>query len=171
MLRIKVFKWHVSQMRFEPSLFDKLFERHSPLGSASTVRTLSLDELKHSMAGDLEALLNTRMTFSEAVMGPFPECASSMLTYGLNDFSACSLASSDDREFICESIQRAIARHEPRLKDVEVMLALHERAVSALNFTIRALLVLHPAQELVNFDAQLQPSTHRYSVARTRGKA
>ena len=158
-------------MRFEPSLFDKLFEGHPIGANLSTVRSLSLDELKSSVARDLESLLNTRMGFFEAQMEPFPECASSMLTYGLNDFSGCSLASSDDRKFICGSIQRAIAHHEPRLKDVEVTLAIREQSVSVLNFAIKALLVVHPAQEPVNFDALLQPSTHQYSVPRARGKA
>jgi type VI secretion system protein ImpF len=160
-------------MRFEPSLFDKLFESHSPRANQSTIRTLSLDEIKVSVARDLESLLNTRMGFSEARMAPFRECAGSMLTYGLNDFSGRSLASSDDREFICESIQRVIAHHEPRLSDVEVTLALRGQSepASGLNFAIKAMLVLHPAQALVNFDAMLQPSIHRYCVTRARGKA
>jgi type VI secretion system protein ImpF len=158
-------------MRFEPSLFDKLFEDHSVDANRSTVRALSLDELKNSVARDLESLLNTRMGFSDAQLEPFPHCAESMLTYGLTDFSNRSLASSDDRKFICESIQSAIARHEPRLKSVEVTLALRERSVKVLTFAIKAMLVVRPAQEPVNFDALLQPSTHQYSVTRTRGIA
>ena len=158
-------------MRFNPSLFDKLFDGHPIDANLSTVRTHSLDELKNSVARDLESLLNTRMGFSDAQMKSFPECASSMLTYGLNDFSGHSLASSDDRKFICESIRRAITHHEPRLNDVEVKLALREQSVSVLNFAIKALLVIHPAQEPVNFDALLQPSTHQYSVTRAKSKA
>jgi len=158
-------------MRFNPSLFDKLFSGHTLDATQSTVRTFSLDEIKTSVARDLESLLNTRMAFSEVQMELFPQCASSMLTYGLTDFSAHSLASSDDRKFICESIRRAITHHEPRLNDVEVTLALREQSVSVLNFAIKALLVIHPAQEAVNFDALLQPSTHQYSVTRAKGKA
>lgn len=158
-------------MRFEPSLLDRLFDDHPAGANASTVRMLSLDELKNSVARDLESLLNTRMGFSEAQMERFPECVGSMLTYGLNDFSGRSLASSDDRKFICGAIQRAIEHHEPRLTDVEVVLALREQSVSALNFAIKALLIVSEAQEPVNFDALLQPTTHQYAVTRTRGKA
>jgi type VI secretion system protein ImpF len=158
-------------MRFEPSLFDKLFEDEPNGANPSTVHTLSLDELKSSVARDLEALLNTRMGLSEEALGEFPECARSILTYGLNDFSGRSLASDYDRKFICRSIQLAIARHEPRLRNVQVTLELREQSTSVLNFAISALLVVYSTQEPVNFDALLQPSTHQYSVMRARGKA
>ncbi|GAB2873767.1 type VI secretion system baseplate subunit TssE [Paraburkholderia jirisanensis] len=157
-------------MRFNPSLFDKLFGGYPTESNPSTVRTHSLDEIKHSVARDLESLLNTRMAFSEAQLELFRECAGSMLTYGLNDFSDRSLASSEDRSFICASIKRAITRHEPRLQGVEVALAVREQCVSVLHFAIKALLVVHPAQAPVNFDALLQPSTHQYSVTRAKGK-
>ena len=49
---------------FEPSLFDKLFD-DPPL--AAVRRKLSLDELKDSVARDLEALLNTRVVFDAAL--------------------------------------------------------------------------------------------------------
>jgi type VI secretion system protein ImpF len=157
-------------MRFEPGLFDKLFETDPAGASSPTVRTLTLDELKSSVAHDLELLLNTRMGFTEERMKAFPECARSILTYGLSDFSGRSLASDDDRKFICRSIELAIARHESRLTRVKVSLELREQSTSALHFAINALLIVHPAQEPVNFDAFLQPSTHQYSVMRARGK-
>ncbi|MEX3980545.1 type VI secretion system baseplate subunit TssE [Paraburkholderia sp. EG287A] len=155
-------------MRFEPGLFDKLFY-NAP--DSATVRTLSLEELKSTVAQDLESLLNTRMGYSEDDLGGFPECSRSILTYGLNDFSGRTLASHDDRKFICESIGRAIARHERRLVDVKVTLEMRAPSTNALHFAIKAMLVVHPAQERVSFDAQLQPSTHQYSVTRARGKA
>jgi type VI secretion system protein ImpF len=54
---------------FEPSLFDKLFD-DPPL--AAVRRKLSLDELKDSVARDLEALLNTRVVFDAALAQDFP---------------------------------------------------------------------------------------------------
>ncbi len=45
---------------------------------------------------------------------------------------------------------------------------LNEQATNALYFAIQALLVVHPAEEPVSFDAMLQPSTLQYSVTRAR---
>jgi type VI secretion system protein ImpF len=156
--------------RFEPSLLDKLFDDDPRRTTASSaLRTLSVEELKATVARDVEALLNTRTPLSEADLETLPECKYSVLTYGLQDFSGLSLASYYDRSFICRSIQQAIAWHEPRLQDVKVSLELKEQTSSALYFAIQALLVVHPAEEPVSFDAMLHPSTLRYSVSRARG--
>ncbi|KKB65343.1 type VI secretion protein [Robbsia andropogonis] len=156
--------------RFEPSLLDKLFDDDVRRSAASSaLRTLSVEELKATVARDVEALLNTRTPLSEADLETLPECKQSVLTYGLQDFSGLSLASYYDRTFICDAIQQAIAWHEPRLQEVKVSLELKEQATSALYFAIQALLVVHPAEEPVSFDAMLHPSTLRYSVSRARG--
>ncbi|MGN6233479.1 MAG: type VI secretion system baseplate subunit TssE [Trinickia sp.] len=154
--------------RFEPSLLDKLFDDdpHSP--APATMRQWSLEELKGRVARDVEALLNTRIVMTEAELAKLPECQRSVLTYGLNDFAGLSLASHDDRTFICESIEQAIARHEPRLREVGVALEVNEQSTNALHFVIRAKLVVHPAEEPVSFDAMLQASTLQYSVTRSR---
>jgi len=157
--------------RFEPGLLDKLFDDdpHSPAPAA--MRQLSIEELKGTVARDLESILNSRIAFTEHELAMLPECRRSILTYGLNDFAGLSLASHYDRAFICKSIQQAIERHEPRLQRVSVTLELNERSTNALYFAIQALLVVHPAQEPVSFDAMLQPSTLQYSVTRARAKA
>ncbi|CAB3803294.1 hypothetical protein LMG28688_05742 [Paraburkholderia caffeinitolerans] len=154
-------------MRFEPDLFDKLF---SNAPDSPAVRTLSLEELKNSVARNIESLLNTRMVFSEEKLAGFKECAKSILTYGLEDFSGKSLASHEDRALICESIKRVIKRHEPRLKEATVQLEPRIQSISALHFSIKATLVVHPACEPVSFEAQLQPSTRQYSVSRAGGR-
>ncbi|MGN6807142.1 MAG: type VI secretion system baseplate subunit TssE [Trinickia sp.] len=155
--------------RFEPALLDKLFgsDSHQP---ASVVQQLSLDELKRSVARHIETLLNARIVFTDKRLARFPECRRSVLTYGLDDFAGLSLASHDDRKTICDSIQRAIERHERRLKQVKVKLELNAQSTNMLCFAIQALLVVHPAEEAVNFDAMLQPSTLQYSVTHGRAK-
>ncbi|MBT0963771.1 type VI secretion system baseplate subunit TssE [Denitromonas iodatirespirans] len=150
---------------FEPSLFDKLFD-DSPVQASR--RRLSLDELKDSVARDLEALLNTRTVVDETRASRFPQGLRSVASFGLTDFSGMSLASVNDRRTICEAIERAIARHEPRLQDVQVELELDRRSINALFFSIRAMLVVRPAQEPVNFDAMLKPTTLQYSISRQR---
>lgn len=152
--------------RFEPSLLDKLFDDDPRSPAPAAMRQLSLDELKSRVARDVEALLNTRIVLTEHDLVKLTECQRSVLTYGLNDFAGLSLASHDDRTFICESIRQAIARHEPRLRDVVVALELNGQSTNALYFGIRAKLVVHPAEEPVSFDAMLQASTLQYSVTR-----
>jgi type VI secretion system protein ImpF len=155
--------------RFEPGLLDKLFgsDSHQP---SSVVHQLSLDELKRSVARHIESLLNARIVFTDKRLARFPECRRSVLTYGLDDFAGLSLASHDDRKTICDSIQRAIERHERRLKQVKVKLELNAQSTNMLCFAIQALLVVHPAEEPINFDAMLQPSTLQYSVTHARTK-
>jgi type VI secretion system protein ImpF len=86
----------------------------------------------------------------------------------LNDFAGLSLSSTDDRAFICRSLEQAIARHEPRLRNVQASLELRADAVNRLNFSITALLVVHSAHEPVNFDAILQPSSLHYTISKAR---
>lgn len=154
---------------FEPSLFDKLFGAEG--GSPHALRRLSVEEVKETVARDIEALLNTRMVFSEEVLKRLPECQRSVLTYGLADFSGLSLASHYDRELICRSLEQAIARHEPRLAQLRVMLLVDSRATSVLYFAINAMLQIGTAHEPVTFDATLQPSTLQYSVSKGWAKA
>lgn len=150
---------------FEPSLFDKLFD-DQPMAAAR--RRLSLEQIKDSVARDLEALLNTRMVLDEEIQAAYPLAASTVASYGLRDFAGLSLASIPDRRAICRAIETAIAAHEPRLREVKVELDLYRKAVNALNFSINAILVVRPAQEPVAFDALLQPTSLQYSISRHR---
>ncbi len=150
---------------FEPSFFDKLFD-DQPMGAAR--RRLSLEQLKDSVARDLEALLNTRVLIDAAVAESFPMTTRSVVGFGLSDFAGLSLANVHHRRNICASIESAIAAHEPRLRQVRVELELHRKTVNALYFSINAVLVVRPAQEPVSFDALLTPTSLQYSVSRQR---
>ncbi|TFW18581.1 type VI secretion system baseplate subunit TssE [Duganella callida] len=155
---------------FTPGLFDRLMEAPSH-GAGGTVSRLSIEDVKDAVARDLEALLNTRAVLPEELLKRFPECGSSIATYGLQDFAGLSLSSTDDRAFICRSLEKAIARHEPRLRNVQASLELRADAVNRLNFAITALLVVHSAHEPVNFDAVLQPSSLHYTISKARRAA
>jgi type VI secretion system lysozyme-like protein len=73
------------------------------------------EQLKESVARDLEALLNTRVAVALEFFNGYPRCSVSVLNYGLMDFAGGRLSSVQERESICISMKRAIARHEPRL--------------------------------------------------------
>jgi type VI secretion system protein ImpF len=153
---------------FIPGLFDRLMSASDQSLSGDLVFLHSLEELKDAVARDLEALLNTRTVMQDNLWKSYPECQKSIITYGLNDFSGLSLASTDDRAYICCCLEQAITRHEPRLKNVEAFLEVQEGAVNRLNFAVSALLIVHPCAEPVSFDAVLQPSTLHYSISKTR---
>jgi type VI secretion system protein ImpF len=91
-----------------------------------------------------------------------------MCSYGMNDFIGLSLANPADRNFICRSLERTIAIHERRLRQVQVSLELDDGAINRLKFAINALLLVHPSTEPVFFDALLQPSTLQYSVSKSK---
>ena len=153
---------------FAPGLLDKLLAGNKHRSSNDIVTRLSMEDLKDSVARDLEALLNTRKVIPESILLSYPECGKSIVTYGLNDFAGLSLASTDDRAFICRSLEQTIARHEPRLQKVVAALEVQEGSINRLNFAISAMLVVYPAQEPVSFDAVLQPSSLHYSISKGR---
>jgi type VI secretion system protein ImpF len=151
---------------FTPGLFDRLLGVPVRGAGSGTVARMSVDDLKDAVARDLEALLNTRSVITEAMLKDYPECGKSIVTYGLNDFADRSLSSPDDRAYICTCLEKAIAQHEPRLRNVKALLEVREDSVNRLNFSITALLVLNESEEPVNFDAVLQPSTLQYSISK-----
>jgi len=152
--------------RFTPSLFERLFDDPASVGVDHLLRGLSLDQMKASVACDLEALLNSRLGALEDMTASFPHARASILTFGMRDFAGLSFDSLHDQQIICESIAETIERHEPRLRDVRVELHspdMHQQML--LNFVVKAMLVLDPSFEPVSFDAFLQPMTHKYAVA------
>lgn len=151
-----------------PSLFDRLINDRAYAPADGLVSHLSLDQLKDAVALDLEALLNTRMVIPVELLARHPDAARSVLDYGLIDFSSFSLANDDDRKAICASLQAAIERHEPRLRDVSATLDAGDDTGKGLNFFISATLRVHAAVEPVNFNALLQPSTRHYSISQIR---
>lgn len=153
---------------FAPGLFDKLMGDGGRSNTHGIVTRLTLEELKDMVARDLESLLNTRAVIHDDTLKPYPECSKSIVAYGLNDFAGMSLASTDDRAHICRCLEKAIGAHEPRLRNVRASLEIQDGSINRLNFAITALLVVNTAQEPVNFDAVLQPSTLQYSINKTR---
>jgi type VI secretion system protein ImpF len=156
---------------FTPGLFDRLLDVPVSGATSATVSRMSVEDLKDSVARDLEALLNTRTVIPEGLLKRYPECSRSIITYGLNDFAGRSLSSPDDRAYICMCLEKAIARHEPRLRNVKASLEVREDAINRLNFAITALMVVSSSQEPVNFDAVLQPSSLHYTISKARRAA
>jgi type VI secretion system protein ImpF len=156
---------------YTPGLFDRLLGMPNRGPGKSAAQRLSIEELKDTVARDLEALLNTRSSIPDELLKPYPECSRSMVTYGLGDFADRCLSSPSDRAAICASIEKTIACHEPRLRKVRANLDLQGESVNRLNFSITAVLVASVSQEPVNFDAVITPSTLQYSISKAGNAA
>lgn len=151
---------------FTPGLFDRLLGVPNRGPGQSAAARMTIEELKDTVARDLESLLNTRSSMVDDDLKAYPECSRSMVTYGLNDFADLCLSSPTDRAAICASIEKTIGCHEPRLRNVRALLEMRDDSVNRLNFSITAVLVASVSQEPVNFDAVLTPSTLQYSICK-----
>ncbi|MGP5174500.1 type VI secretion system baseplate subunit TssE [Psychrobacter immobilis] len=152
------------EIGFRPNLFEQLFDdqpRH--LSYELVVRRLNIDELKSSVARDLEALLNTRCVVSSRLQN-YQHVRSSILNFGILDFVGLSSANPTDCDYICRQIAQTVEQQDTRLKNVRVSLDIGAVDVNQLCFSIEALLKVYPAQELVSFDAFFEPSSQRYLI-------
>jgi type VI secretion system protein ImpF len=150
---------------FQPPLMDRLLDDSPDLAFEETVRRrFSLDEIKQSVARDLESLLNTRSVAVVGVSAGFPLTGRSLLSYGLEDFVGRSLLNPDDRNRICRALEESITIHEPRLKKIRVTIDASNQPLRTLKFRVSAILHVEPMREPVDFDAMLQPNTQHYVV-------
>ena len=153
--------------RFSPPLLDRLIDR-SPLVPSESLRpSMSIEQLKDAVARDVESLLNSRRGPADPTAAGNSQAFATVLGFGLDDFAFLSMSSKVDREFICRSIERAIKHHEPRLRNARVAIEKRDTDTQKLRFSIQALLIAHPLQEPVSFDAVLQTTTRNYAVQNT----
>ena len=126
---------------------------------------MSLQELRESVATDLEDLLNSRMANFNDSNDAFPLVKKSIVQFGIIDFVGLSTANPTDRDKICQSIAASITAHEPRLKQIKVEMLLDGQNMGALCLSIQAYLNIHPLYEPVIFDALLKPTTQQYVIS------
>jgi len=149
---------------FAPSLLDKLLGEGTALRGGGTSPRFTVEQVKDSVARDIEMLLNTHAPYELSELEGLPLVGQSLLTLGLTDISAMSLASDRDRHRITEALRKALADHDKRLTQVEVRVRESQAGMAGLMFSIRAKLLLNPNVEPVSFDAVLQPGSNRYAV-------
>lgn len=141
-----------------------LFERLLPVDDQYNGQGLSIQELRQSIAHDLEDLLNNRMTRLNQTEEHYPGIKNSILQFGIIDFVGLSTANPTDRDKICRSIEQSISAHEPRLKQVKVEMLINENNMGSLYLSISAYLNISPLYEVVMFDALLKPTTQQYVI-------
>ena len=154
--------------RFIPPLIDRILDAE-PLQAVEVLRpSMSLEELKATVAREVESLLNSRRGTLSELTQVYKRVEHSVFAFGLEDFSSKSIASADDRKSICRSIELAIFNYEPRLVNAQVTLDPTVGNSQKVRFSIQAFLVIHPLQEPVSFDAVLQTTTQTYAVQSAR---
>ena len=119
---------------------------------------ISVEDLKFAVLRDIEWLLNTKRPLN-MVVDDFPEARSSILNYGIPDFSQFSAASGDDCGNICGLIQEAVRRFEPRLEPRSVMvdhIASEKLKGLQAQFRIRGILHVDPVRVPVSFDTHIE---------------
>jgi type VI secretion system protein ImpF len=148
-----------------PSILDRLIDDDPTASSeAPRNRSILLREMKLAVRRDIEHLLNTRRR--NVVISPrLTELASSLLAYGVADFSGAGPATAKQREAFCRSIEEIVRLNETRLLEVRVELAANpEPGDRTLRFRIDALMRADPSPEPVIFDSSLEPVTHTFAV-------
>jgi type VI secretion system protein ImpF len=145
---------------FQPTLFERLLTDNT---EHHDIYRWNIQELKDSVARDLEELLNTRSIHLDAI-DEYPHAKKAILNFGILDFVGLSTANPLHRDQICRAIQATIADQETRLSHVQVFMHIDSDHVGSLLLTIKGVLIIRPIQEPVIFDAVLNPATQQYSI-------
>lgn len=164
-------RFHSAMDTFAPSLLDKLLGDTSDSAPCGVAPRWTTDQVKASVARDIELLLNAHAAYTPDDLRSLPLAAHSLLTLGLPDIASMSIDSDHDRRRITEAIRQTLVDHDGRLRDVDVRLRPGEKAAGGVAFEIRARLQLQAGVEPVSFDAVLQPGSHRCAVARSDQRA
>ncbi|MCA9128725.1 MAG: type VI secretion system baseplate subunit TssE [Planctomycetales bacterium] len=147
------------------SLLDRLSgsENHGKFAGRQT-----LEQLIASVHRDLEKLLNTRWRVTSWPPN-LNELECSLVNYGIPDFAGVNMSSPAEREIFKEMVREAIQLHERRFIKVKVHIVDNEDGLDrTLRFKIDALLRASPEPAEVQFDSQVDPTSHRIKISSRR---
>lgn len=161
------------EKEFLPGIWDRMMAAsHAPATVAQGGRAYqTLAQLHASIARDLEDLFNTRLALPAATLDKFKACRQTILNFGLMDFAALCLGSSEDQRIICAYVTETINRFEPRLGDVITSIAPAIDSTNRLDVVIHATIKGHASGPRVKFNAMLQPSTLQYAISQAGGSS
>lgn len=146
-----------------PSILDRLIDNDPDLSQEpSQDRYLNIRQIKEQVVRDLENLLNTRRHIFDPPDG-FKEVNDSLFTYGVADFTSQNPGNISVKKAIKQDMEKVIARFEPRLKNVSVVVEGDSR-INSLRFRINAMLVVEPESEPVSFDTFFDVNRGEYTV-------
>lgn len=154
-----------SQDPLLPSVLDRLIDDDPDVSTEPAwQRAQSIRQFELSVLRDVESLLNSRQVKPDLAEA-FYETSRSVLTYGLPDFTASGAGNREEFERLRGSVERAIERFEPRLREVRVTVAPPENDTDrTLRMAIEALLWVHPDPQPVTFDTIVSPMSGQCKV-------
>ncbi|BCL70003.1 lysozyme [Vibrio nigripulchritudo] len=138
------------------SLLDKLIDL-DPSTTVDTQFPLSNQQVVKGLIRDVEALLNTRLSWVK-VDNDLPELRQSLLTYGLPDFSSMPFSSKDGQQHLCRIVRETILEFEPRFKEVLVaIIEDKEQLDRILRLRINAVYELGKKHHELVLDSEVEP--------------
>jgi type VI secretion system protein ImpF len=117
-------------------------------------------QIKLAVMRDITNLLNTKI--NTIIPKELLEVQNSVVSYGLPNFSMIEASVKDISDEIKSSILKALATHEPRLKNIEVEIT--NIAKYAINFTINATFLTDPDPIQIKFDSKYQPDLQQFNI-------
>ncbi len=148
------------------SILDRLIDLE-PGGSHEPVQqqTFDLRQIKAAVVRDLENLLNTRRHIL-APPAALTEVNSSLLVYGLGDFTSQNPRSPSIKQQLRQDIEKTISRFEPRLRNVSVQFETPSPNERNLRFRITGMLVVDPIREPVTFDTLFDINRSQVTISK-----
>jgi len=135
------------------SLLDRLLE--DPEEDPS--RGLSMAVLRDGLRRDLEGALNTRRRFL-SWPPELEELDSSLLSYGLSDFTNGALKSDDFRDMFIGEIRDLIRQLEPRIYNFEVIILENKDEFDRIiRFRISGMVAIGDEKQHISFDSHVDP--------------
>ncbi len=122
----------------------------------------TMSQILDSVKSDLEDLLNTRIAFRVSEK-QFPSIAKSVVAFGMPDLTFLSGTALGKQEEIGRLIEKAIALHEPRLRNVKAKVVRGRGVELRLRYHIDAELRVDTAQPVV-FETVVELTTGHVSV-------
>lgn len=153
-----------SRQNTQASLLDRLID-NEPGNSREPVqyRKTTFKQVRGAVGRDLENLLNTK-NYVSSLCSEYRELNSSILVYGMPDFTSANPKSPSVRHKLRRELEKAIAQFEPRLRNVTVRVEDQGTNERNLRFKINALLFLDPVVEPVTFDTIFDVNRCEYSI-------
>lgn len=152
-----------------PSLLDRLIDDEPERELEGAPYTGSgLEVVRAGVRRDLENLLNTRV-LDNVSAERYPELATSVVTYGLPDFSSVVLGAPDERETFRLRVQRTIERYEPRFRQVRVeIVPTGDEADRTLHLKITAVLLAEPDPVPMRYESQVHATDRMVRLEEVR---
>jgi type VI secretion system protein ImpF len=154
------------EQNIQASVLDRLID-DEPGVSYEPVqyRLLNIAQIRAAVIRDIENLLNTRR---QILIPPasYNEVNKSVYVYGLGDFTSQNPKSPSVRMQLRQDIEKAVAKFEPRLRNVTVHLEAPTPSDRNLRFRIAGLMVIEPVAEPVTFDTYFDVNRGEYIISK-----